>query len=616
MFESVLIANRGEIARRVVRTLRRLGIRSVAVYTALDGDAPHVREADDALAIGSYLDVEAVIEAARRAGASALHPGYGFLSERPELARACDEAGIVFVGPPAEAMEAMGDKIAAKEVAERAGVPTVPSYTLDEVRFPVLVKAAAGGGGRGMRMVERREDLEAAMAAARREAKAGFGDETVFLERYLPRARHIEVQVIADTHGTVRSLGERECSLQRRHQKVIEEAPSPVVDHALRQRLGDEATALAAAVGYAGAGTVEFIADFEDPSEHYFLEMNARLQVEHPVTELVTGLDLVELQLLVASGAALPDFELRMEGHAIEARVNAEDAEAGFLPASGTVLAYRRPAGARVDDAIDAGSVVGTDYDSLIAKVIAHAADRATALARLDRALADTVVLGVTTNTGFLRALINHPAVRDGALDTRFIEREQPAAAPVAAEAVARAAATVHMAVLAEHASDDPFTRVDGWRLAGARAPSFWRLAVDGGEPLEVRLMPGADIVRSGRNSFAITTAGERVEWAYAYEGDHMWVGHGGRAWRVRQASTEEAHEAQVHGDLRAPMPGSVLLVPASVGDSVRTGDPVIVLESMKMELTITAPVDGEVKEITVAVGDQVARDQSLARVE
>jgi acetyl-CoA/propionyl-CoA carboxylase biotin carboxyl carrier protein len=616
MFESVLIANRGEIARRVIRTLRRLGIRSVAVYTVADRRAPHVREADDALAIGSYLDVEAVVEAARRAGAAAVHPGYGFLSERPEFARACAEAGVVFVGPPPEAMEAMGDKIAAKAVAQRAGVPVVPSYTLDDVRFPVLVKAAAGGGGRGMRVVERPEELEAAMAAARREAKAGFGNETVFLERFLPRARHIEVQVVGDTRGTVRSLGERECSLQRRHQKVIEEAPSPVVDDALRQLLGEEATALAAAVGYTGAGTVEFIADFDAPAEHYFLEMNARLQVEHPVTELVTGLDLVELQLLVAAGAALPEFELRIEGHAIEARVNAEDAAAGFLPASGPVLAYRRPAGARVDDAIDAGSVVGTDYDSMIAKVIAHAANRETALARLDRALADMVVLGVTTNTGFLRALINHPAVREGAVDTGFIEREQPADAPVADEDVARGAATLHMAVLAERAGDDPFARVDGWRPAGARAASFWRLAVDGGAPLEVRVAPGADIARSGPDSFAIITEGARVEWTYAYEGDHMWVGHGGRAWRVRQASTEEAHEASLHGDLRAPMPGSVLLVPAAVGDEIKAGDPVVVLESMKTELTITAPVDGVVKDITVAVGDRVARDQSLARVE
>ena len=618
MFESVLIANRGEISRRVTRTLRRLGIRSIAIYAPPDRGAPFVREADDAIASGSYLDVEAVVEAARRSGAQALHPGYGFLSENPALARACEDAGVVFVGPPPEAMEVMGDKITAKAAAERAGVPVVPSYTPDTVQFPVLVKAAAGGGGRGMRVVERAEDLEAAMAAARREAQAGFGDDRVFLERYLPRARHIEVQVIGDRHGTVRHLGERECSLQRRHQKVVEEAPSPVVDAQLRERLGGEAVALASAVGYTGAGTVEFIADFADPAEHYFLEMNARLQVEHPVTELVTGLDLVELQLRVAAGEPLPDFDLRMDGHAIEVRVNAEDAAAGFLPAAGRVLAYRRAGGphVRVDDAIEAGSDVGTDYDSMIAKVIAHAHDRATAIARLDRALADSAVLGVTTNTGFLRALLARDEVRSGAIDTSFIEREQPAVEPLPPDDVARAAAVVHMAVLGERTTDDPFARVDGWRLGGVRAESVWRLAVDGGTPLEVRVTPDVDIARTGPETFAITEQGERVQWSYAYDGDVMWLGRGGHAWRVRRASSEEAHEAHVHGDLRAPMPGQVLLVPAAVGDRVSAGDPVVVLESMKMELAIAAPVDGTVAEIGVAVGDKVAQDQSLARVE
>jgi acetyl-CoA/propionyl-CoA carboxylase biotin carboxyl carrier protein len=616
VFESVLIANRGEIARRVIRTLRRLGIRAVAVYTPPDRDAPFVREADDAIAIGSYLDVEAVVAAATRAGAQGLHPGYGFLSENPALARACAAAGVAFIGPPPEAMEAMADKITAKAAAERAGVPVVPSYTPETVEYPVLVKAAAGGGGRGMRVVERPEDLEAAIAAARREAQAGFGDDRVFLERFLPRARHIEVQVIGDTHGTVRHLGERECSLQRRHQKVVEEAPSPVVGPELRERLGEEAVALAAAVGYTGAGTVEFIADFENPAEHYFLEMNARLQVEHPVTELVTGLDLVELQLRVAAGEPLPDFELRMDGHAIEVRLNAEDAAAGFLPAAGRVLAYRRPANVRVDDAIEAGSVVGTDYDSMLAKVIAHAHDRPTAIARLDRALAHTAVLGVTTTAAFLRALLAREEVRSGAIDTGFIEREQPAAAPVAEEEVAEAAALIHMAVLAERAGDDPFARVDGWRMGGLRADSFWRLAVDGGTPLEVRIASGRDVLRVAADRFALTEAGERREWTYAYDGDVMWLGRDGGAWRVRQASSEEAHEAQIHGDLRAPMPGQVLLVPASVGDRVSAGDPVVVLESMKMELSIAAPADGVVAEIAVAVGDRVAQDQSLARVE
>jgi acetyl-CoA/propionyl-CoA carboxylase biotin carboxyl carrier protein len=467
-----------------------------------------------------------------------------------------------------------------------------------------------------MRVVERPEDLEAAMAAARREARAGFGDDRVFLEPLLPRARHIEVQVIGDAYGTVRHLGERECSLQRRHQKVIEEAPSPVVNAHLRETFGAEAVALASTVGYAGAGTVEFIADFDDPAQHYFVEMNARLQVEHPVTELVTGLDLVELQLLVAAGAPLPDFALRLDGHAIEARVNAEDADADFLPASGRVLAYRRPAAARVDDAVEVGSVVGTEYDSMLAKVIVHGPDRRTALARLDRALAETVVLGVTTNTAFLRALAAHPKVREGAIDTEFIERERPAPAPVEPAVVVESAARIHMAVLAERAGDDPFARVDGWRHAGARAPAFWRLAVDGGAPLEVLVGRDTEIERCGSDRFAITAGGERVQWSYAYDGDDIWVGHGGRAWQVRLARARESDDSRALGDLRAPMPGSVLLVPASVGDEVKAGDPVVVLESMKMELAITAPSDGTVIEMLVGVGDRVTRDQALARMQ
>src|SRR5215218_10299592 len=455
VFESVLIANRGEIARRVIRTLRRLGIRSVAVYAPADRDAPFVREADDAIAIGSYLDIAEVVEAARRAGAQALHPGYGFLSENPALARACAETGVAFVGPPPAAMEAMADKITAKAAAERAGVPVVPSYTAETVEYPVLVKAAAGGGGRGMRVVDRAEDLEAAMAAASREAQAGFGDDRVFLERFLPRARHIEVQVIGDTHGTVLSLGERECSLQRRHQKVIEESPSPVVSAELRRTLGDEAVALARAAGYHGAGTVEFIADADDPSVHFFLEMNARLQVEHPVTELVTGVDLVELQLRAAAGEEL-SLDVELHGHAIEARVNAEDAS--FFPSAGPVLLAHYPRGARVDAAVETGSVVGTDYDSMIAKVISHGRDRRTALARLDRGLADTAILGLDTNVGFLRTLLARDDVRAGQMDTGLIGRLDPVTPPLTDEEVARRWAA---AQLAQH-GDDPWQRIDG----------------------------------------------------------------------------------------------------------------------------------------------------------
>jgi acetyl-CoA/propionyl-CoA carboxylase biotin carboxyl carrier protein len=591
LFGSVLIANRGEISRRVTRTLARLGIRSIAVYTDADAGAPHMREADEAVHVSSYLDIEAVIEAAKASGADAVHPGYGFLSENAAFARACADADIVFIGPSGDAMEAMGDKVKAKEVAAKAGVPTVPSYSVDEAReatddYPLLVKAAAGGGGRGMRVVDAPENLDDAIDAAKREAKAGFGDDRVFIERYLPKARHIEVQVIGDV-----ALGERECSLQRRHQKIVEEAPSPAVSPELREQLCSEASALARAAGYENAGTVEFIADFDDPSTHFFLEMNARLQVEHPVTELVTGLDLVEQQLRAAAG--LPVAPPELNGHAIEVRINAEDAAAGFLPATGTVLEYRRPSGVRVDDAIEQGSVVGTDYDSLLAKVIVHGEDRPTALAKLDRALAKTAILGVTTNTGFLRSLLQLPEVRDGAIDTGLVERTDIPDPPFDHEDVVAAAARIEVSL-----TDG---RKDGWRLGGVRAPSWWLLAVEGGEPIDVQV-----------------PAGEQPDprWVHAREGDILWVGREGYAWRVRHPSIEEAHEQAVEGDLRAPMPGSVLVVKVSEGDEVSAGDTLIVLESMKMELSIDAPADGTVAELSVSEGDQVKQDQPLVRVE
>jgi acetyl-CoA/propionyl-CoA carboxylase, biotin carboxylase, biotin carboxyl carrier protein len=609
MLDTVLIANRSEIARRVIRTLARLGVRSVAVYAPGDRDAPHVREADTAVAIGSYLDIEAMIAACTAAGADALHPGYGFLSENPALARACVSAGVTFVGPPAQASELMGDKLRAKEVAREAGVPVVPGFTEDEARradYPLLVKAAAGGGGRGMRVVERVDDLDAALAAARREALAGFGDNRVFIERFLPRARHLEVQVIADAHGHVVHLGERECSLQRRHQKVIEESPSPAVGDELRATLGAEAVALMRAGGYVNAGTVEFVADANDPAEHYFLECNARLQVEHPVTELVCGVDLVELQLRIAAGEPLPfaQDEVSFRGHAIEARVCAEDAARDFLPAAGRVLSYRRPdgVGVRIDDGIETGSAVDTTYDSLLAKVVVHADDRPAALARLDRALAQTSLLGVTTTIGFLRSLLAVDAVRDGELDTGLIERLPALTPPFDDEQVARATAAL---LLAESApadlSDDPFHRVDGWRLGGGRADSWWRLAVGAAEPIEIRLAAGA-------------TADGR--WLLAHDGGTVWVGRDGYEWSVRPASAAEARAGLSDGELRAPMPGQVLLVQASVGDRVRAGDPVVVLESMKMELVMSAPVDGAVAAVNVAVGDRVIVDQPLARVE
>jgi acetyl-CoA/propionyl-CoA carboxylase, biotin carboxylase, biotin carboxyl carrier protein len=626
VFARVLIANRGEIARRVIRTLDRLGIGSVAVYTPADRHAPFVREAEHSVEISSYLDIDAVVGACAQWGAEALHPGYGFLSENPALSRACAEAGVTFIGPPPEAGELMGDKLRAKEAAAAAGVTVVPSFSEGEARtagddaYPLLVKAAAGGGGRGMRVVQRPAELDGALESARREALAGFGDDRVFIERFLPRARHLEVQIIADAHGNVVHLGERECSLQRRHQKVMEESPSPVVSPELRAALGEEAVALTRAAGYVNAGTVEFIADFADPAHHYFLEMNARLQVEHPVTELVTGLDLVELQLRVAAGQALPltQADVRLDGHAIEVRVTAEDAGRDFLPAAGRVLAYARPAevnGVRVDDGIEPGSVVDTGYDSLLAKVIAHGADRAQALARLDHALAGFTVLGVTTTTRYLRGLLADDAVRAGELDTGLIDRRGVPPEPIGDEGIAVSAAMLMLADRAAHAGDDPFQRVDGWRLGGSRAASRWRLSVGGGEPVEVTVP--AEYVAMVRpledGRFAIDGRGE---WLLGRDGDVTWIGHGGSAWAVRPAAGAGLGDAAADGDVRAPMPGQVLLVHAAAGDTVAAGDPLVVLESMKMELVLTAPVDGQVAELTVAVGDKVAVDQSLARVE
>jgi acetyl-CoA/propionyl-CoA carboxylase biotin carboxyl carrier protein len=645
VFDTVLIANRGEIARRVIRTLDRMGIASVAVHVDADRDAPHVREATQAVRIGSYLDLDAVLAACAQSDAQALHPGYGFLSENPALARACAARGVTFIGPSPETVALMGDKVAAKHAAHRAGVPVVESFDEDEARalgpadYPLLVKAAAGGGGRGMRIVHAPGELAAALASAAREAQAGFGDARVFIERFIPVARHLEVQVIGDAHGTVLHLGERECSLQRRHQKVVEEAPSPGVSPALRERLGAEAVALAAAAGYVNAGTVEFIADATAPERHWFLEMNARLQVEHPVTELVTGLDLVELQLRVAAGEPLPltQDEIAMEGHAIEARVTAEDPGRGFLPTAGRVLAYERPgrggagpgtdagasvpgdgALARVDDAIEVGTVVGTGFDSLLAKVIVHAEDRPTALRRMQRALARTTILGLTTSTGYLRELLAHEDVLAGRLDTGLVERLGPLAAPIGERGVALAAAMLELADRRAEADDDPFARRDGWRLGGERAPSHWRLSVAGGEPIEVEL-PAALAATARRVSPGRFTIAHRGEWLRAREAPPsplVWIGHGGRAWPVRPASAHRAETSAGDGRLRAPMPGNVLLVNAAVGDTVRSGDPIVVIESMKMELTLAAPADGTLVELTVASGDAVVLDQPIARVQ
>ncbi|MCW3041475.1 MAG: Carbamoyl-phosphate synthase chain ATP-binding protein, partial [Solirubrobacterales bacterium] len=429
---SVLIANRGEIAVRVARTVHALGLRSVAIFTDADAGALHVDACDTAVRVASYLDETAVLEAARRAGAAAVHPGYGFLSENAGFARAVVDAGLVWIGPPTGAIELMGDKGAAKDAAVRAGVPVVPAVAPDgsgDPIYPVVVKAVAGGGGKGMRVVRSPAELSDATAAAQREAMNAFGDDRVIVERYLERPRHIEIQVLADTHGTVLHLGERECSLQRRHQKVVEEAPSPVVDAALRARMGEAAVALARAADYVGAGTVEFIvpetAAGEQPSEFFFLEMNTRLQVEHPVTELVYGVDLVEQQLRVAAGQALTLTQAALQpvGHAIEARLYAEDPAGGFLPATGEIVGYREPSGdgVRMDSGVRVGSVVGTQYDPMLAKVIAYGEDRVTAVRRLDRALSELELLGVATNAAFTRQLLAQEDVAAGAMDTGLL---------------------------------------------------------------------------------------------------------------------------------------------------------------------------------------------------
>lgn len=446
MFSTVLVANRGEIAVRVIRTLRELGVRSVAVFSDADADARHVREADTAVRIGpapaasSYLSVERLLDAARRTGAEAVHPGYGFLAENAHFARACTDAGLTFIGPPAPAISLMGDKIRAKETVAAAGVPVVPGSSgsgltdeqlaeaAREIGMPVLLKPSAGGGGKGMRLVREAALLTDEIAAARREARASFGDDTLLVERWIDRPRHIEIQVLADGHGRVVHLGERECSLQRRHQKIIEEAPSVLLDESTRAAMGEAAVQAARSCGYVGAGTVEFIVPGSDPASYYFMEMNTRLQVEHPVTELVTGLDLVEWQLRVAAGERLAhtQADITLTGHAIEARICAEDPARGFLPSGGTVLALHEPqgGGVRTDSGLSEGVPVGSTYDPMLSKVIAYGPDRATALRRLRAALAGTEVLGVPTNAGFLRRLLAHPAVVAGDLDTGLVERE------------------------------------------------------------------------------------------------------------------------------------------------------------------------------------------------
>ncbi|WP_166851706.1 biotin carboxylase N-terminal domain-containing protein [Isoptericola sp. BMS4] len=683
-FSSVLVANRGEIACRVIGTLRRLGVRSVAVHSDADADARHVREADvavrigPALAVRSYLDVEAVVAAAVATGAEAIHPGYGFLSENPALVRACERAGIAFVGPPAAAMTAMADKAAAKRLVADHGVPVLAGTmqeggddglddaallaAAEDVGLPLLVKPVAGGGGKGMVVVRSAAELPDALASARRVAASSFGDDGLLLERLVDRPRHVEVQVLADAHGTVVHLGERECTLQRRHQKVVEEAPSPALDDATRARMGDAACQVARAVGYVGAGTVEFLVPADDPASFAFIEMNTRLQVEHPVTELVTGVDLVEAQLRVAAGEPLwfAQDDVRLTGHAIEARLYAESPARGFLPATGRVAVYDDAgAGAgpgaaplRLDSGVDAGSEVTGDYDPMLAKAVAHGADREQALARLDGLLGDVVVLGVETNAGFLRDLLADPDVRAGRLDTGLIERHLASAPELSGSArrMPRAepdnSAVVAAALLALAGSDDggrgPWAP-DGWRLnapAAARTvvlrdadgtehdvvvrgrPDGAEVTVDEGDPVRAAVRPAP-----GDHRWSLTLdATTRVVVGTSVPTTQVWVHVDGRtaSFTVLDRAARAAERRDAAGSsgagpastqVRVDMPGTVTAVPAADGDAVTAGQTVVVVEAMKMEHALVAPADGVVHH-SVRPGDQVRRDQVVAVVE
>lgn len=646
MFDTVLIANRGEIACRIIRTLRRLGIRSVAVYSDADTDARHVRLADVAVRIGpaassqSYLDVAAVLRAAEETGAQAIHPGYGFLAENAAFARACGEVGLVFIGPTPDAISTMGDKITAKHAVEARGVPTVPGVAragmtdaeliaaADGIGYPLLIKPSAGGGGKGMHVVEASADLAPALAAARREAAASFGDDTLFLERYLHRPRHIEVQILADAHGGVVHLGERECSLQRRHQKVVEEAPSPLLDAATRARIGEAACETARSVGYRGAGTVEFIVSADTPDEFFFMEMNTRLQVEHPVTEEITGLDLVEQQLRIAAGETLELTQdaVTLTGHAFEARVYAEDPASGFLPTGGHVSRVVHPEGEgiRVDTALADGLDVSVDYDPMLAKVIAWGPDRESARRRLVAALGEAALFGFPTNVEFLRALLELPEVVDGTMDTGLIARAAPvlAAAPIEDRTFAEAALLLD--ATAPTAPLGAWGRGDGWRL-GSAAPLRFPLRAAGEERSVELRGHGESLTVDGRTArvrphgagtVTVDVGGTSRTFAAEVDGDTVWIADRGA---VRRVETAPAH----HGTGRAsdadpvlvsPMPGTVVLVRVADGDEIDVGDAVMAVEAMKMEHVVRSSVAGTVS-LHARVGDVVTRGQTLAVV-
>ncbi|MGE8679718.1 MAG: acetyl/propionyl/methylcrotonyl-CoA carboxylase subunit alpha [Achromobacter marplatensis] len=674
MFDTLLIANRGEIACRVAATARRMGIRTVAVYSDADADARHVAACDQAVHIGgpepraSYLRADAILQAAIDTGAGAIHPGYGFLSENEAFAEAAEKAGISFVGPPASAIAAMGSKSAAKSLMEKAGVPLVPGYhgdnqdpqflktQADGIGYPVLIKASAGGGGKGMRVVESSGAFLDALASCQREAASSFGDDRVLIERYLQKPRHIEIQVFADTHGNCVYLFERDCSVQRRHQKVIEEAPAPGMTEERRRAMGEAAVAAARAVGYVGAGTVEFIS--EPDGRFYFMEMNTRLQVEHPVTEMITGHDLVEWQLRVAAGQPLParQEDLRINGHAIEARIYAENPEKGFLPSIGTLAYLGLPphtafanGDVRVDGGVRTGDTITPFYDPMIAKLIVHGADRDQARARMLQALAQTQAVGVQTNVAFLSRLMQDSAFAAADLDTGLIERQratllpEPQAASTATLALASAAVLVRQGLAqpgqqtAGKGPSDPWDARDGWRLGNqyqrhlqwvdngetrrvtvARQGGAWTLdAGSGPQPFLWRSHASAN--PNLAYGLRITLAGHENAGTVVLHADRAHVfGEGGV--HVLELYDPLAHAQDTQGEhgggLTAPMPGKIISISVKAGDTVEKGQPLLVMEAMKMEHTISAPADGRVGEVFYGVGDQVTEGAELVSIE
>ncbi len=661
-FKTLLIANRGEIACRIIRTARSLGLRTIAVYSEADARALHTRLADEAHLIGpaaapeSYLNIPRILEAARASGAEAIHPGYGFLSEKAAFAEACDAAGLIFVGPPASAIHAMGSKSAAKALMEKAGVPVVPGYhgkaqnaetfagEAKRLGFPVLLKAVAGGGGKGMRIVGGIEELDAAISGAKREAAAAFGDDSLLMEKFVERPRHIEVQIFGDSQGNIVSLFERECTLQRRHQKVVEEAPSAALTQERRDPLHEAARKAGAAIGYVGAGTVEFVAD---DTNVYFIEMNTRLQVEHPVTEMITGLDLVEWQLRVAMGEKLPlsQDEITMHGHAIEARVYAEDAAAGFLPSIGEITHWRAPqetAGLRIDTGFGEGDAVSQYYDPMLAKVIAHAETRDRALAKLRTALHSFEIAGVTTNVPFLTRLLAEDAVARNAVDTGYIEREsnvlgQAASQPSLAPVAAACAAILHgeNEAVRRDVSDpySPWSRTDGWMLFGARKRVLEFRDKSGavytasliqnrnGNTLEFNEASASfafEAVPNQAARYVVTLNGTRREISAVIHADTITIFDGADALRLVVADpfAAEKADAELGSGPVAPMPGTVIALLAKPGEAGEAGAPMLILEAMKMEHTLRFPTQGHVARYLCAAGDFVAEGTLLAEFE